>query len=74
VVLDNQVQHHLVELRAMIPAGATRDVHDRLCGLLITVIAAIHVKAGAIEMRKSRGEPKTLRSGGGNETVEGSNS
>ena len=70
LVFDNHVQPPLVESRAMVPAVATRDVHDLLCGLLVTGIAAIHVQARAIERRKSRREPKALSGRGGNETVE----
>jgi hypothetical protein len=54
----------------MLPTVATRDMNDLLCGLLVTVIAAINVKARAIEMGKSRREPKALRGRGSNETVE----
>jgi hypothetical protein len=54
----------------MIAAVATRDVHDPGLRLLSAVVASIDVKAGAIEMRKSRGKPKALRRCGGNETVE----
>jgi hypothetical protein len=45
-------------------------VHDVLIRLLVTVVAAIDMKARAIEMGKSRREPQALRGRGGNEALE----
>ena len=70
LVLDKQLQHHVVEVRPMIPAGASGDVHDLRLGLLLTVRTAVDVKAGAIEVGKGRGQSQTLCRGGGNETGE----
>ena len=56
LVFDNQVQHHLVEVRPMIPTVAPGDVNDLLLGLLVTVVAAIDMKTGAIEMGKAWGQ------------------
>ena len=70
LVLDNQVQHHLVEIRPMIPAVPLGDVHDLFLGLLVAVVAAIDMKARAIEMGKGGRQPQTLGGGSGNEAVE----
>ena len=45
LVFNNQVQHHLVEVRALLPTVAAGDVNDMLPRLLITVIAAIDIEA-----------------------------
>src|SRR5215813_5175106 len=70
LMLHHQVQHDLIEIRAMIPAIAASNVNDVGVRLLPTIVAAIDVKAGAIEMGKGRGQPQTLGSRGGNETTE----
>ena len=70
LVLDNEVQHDLVEVWAMITAVATRDVHHLGLRLLSTVVAAIDVEAGAIEMGKSWCQPEALRRRRRNETGE----
>jgi hypothetical protein len=70
LVLDNQVQPHLIESRALIAAVAPGDVNDLLVRSLVAVRAAINVKAGAIEMSKGRHEAEPLRCGGGKEAVE----
>jgi hypothetical protein len=56
VVFDYQVEHHLVEVRSLIPTVAAGDVNDVLLWLLGTVVAAIDMKTGAIEMRKAGGK------------------
>jgi hypothetical protein len=53
VVFDDQGQQHLVEIRALISTGAAGDVHDGLIWLLVTVVAPIDMKTGAIEMGKA---------------------
>jgi hypothetical protein len=69
VVLDHQLQHHVGEVRPMIPAVASGDVHDLRIGLFLTVITAVDVKAGAIEVGTGRGPSQTLGRRGGQETV-----
>ena len=54
----------------MIPTVAPGDVHDLLLGLLVTVVAPIDMKTGAIEMGKARRQAQALGSGRGNEAVE----
>lgn len=60
VVFDHQVQHHLVEVRVLVPTGAARDVHDVLIRLLVTVVAPIDMQTGAIEMGKAGGKAWAL--------------
>ena len=55
--LDNEVEHDLVEVRAMIPAVALGDVDDLLIGRRRAVRAAIDMETGTIEMGKGRREP-----------------
>src|SRR4030095_6881632 len=54
----------------MITAVASGNVNDVCVRLLGTVVAAIDMEAGAIEMGKGRREPEALSGRGGNETVE----
>src|SRR5512132_773706 len=70
LVLHNEVQHDLVEVWTMIAAVATRDVNHLCIRLLSTVVAAIDMETGAIEMGKGRCQPEALCGRGGNETVE----
>jgi hypothetical protein len=70
VVFDHQVQHHVVEVRALIPTGAAGDMHDVLIGLLITLVAAVDRKTRASEMRKAGRKSQALDSGRGNEAGE----
>jgi len=60
LVFDYQVQHPLVEIRALIPPVAAGDVKDVLLRLLITVIAAIDMEAGAIAMGERWDKPQAL--------------
>ena len=60
LVFDDQIQHHLVEVGPMIAAIAPGDVNDLFGGLLVTVIAAIDMEAGAIEMGEGGARPKRL--------------
>ena len=70
LVFDHQVQHHLVEVRALIPTVAAGDVNDVLLWLLVTVVTAIDMEARTIEMGKRGGQAQTLGRRGGNEAVE----
>ncbi len=59
LVCDNQRQHDLLEVRAMIAPLALGDVHDRSRRLLITGVAPIDMKARTVEMGKTgcQGQP-----------------
>ena len=70
LVFNNQVEHHLVEVRSLIPTIAAGDVNDVLIGLLITVVAAIDMKARAIEVGKAGRQSQALGRSRGNEAVE----
>lgn len=54
LVFDKQVEHHLLEVRALIPTVAAGNVHDMLIGLLMAVVAAIDMQARAIKVSNSR--------------------
>jgi DDE superfamily endonuclease len=60
LVLDDQLQHHLVQVRPMIPTIAVGNVHDLVVGGLIAVITAINMETGAIEVREGGARPKRL--------------
>jgi hypothetical protein len=70
LVFDDQIQHHLVEVRALIPTVAAGDVNDVLLRLLVTVIPAINMEAGALEMGERWGKPQALGGRRCNEAVE----
>src|SRR6266496_4042968 len=70
LVLDNQRQHDLVEVRAMIATIALGDVHNLFCGLLVAVIATIDMKARRVEVRRGGSQAQTLGSAYRNETIE----
>ena len=70
LVLHNEVKHHLVEVWAMIAAVAPGNVNHLRVRLLSTVVAAIDMETGAIEMGKHRGKPEAWRRRGRNKTVE----
>jgi hypothetical protein len=70
-VLNNEVEHDLVEVRAMIPAVALGDVDDLLVGRRRAVIPAINMETGTIEMGKGRSEPSPLRRRCGHQTLQG---
>jgi hypothetical protein len=70
VVFDHSVQHHLVEIRALIATIAAGEVHDGRLGLLVTVVAPIDMKARTIEMGKAGRKAQALGSSRGNEAVE----
>ena len=61
LVFDDQVQHHLVEVRALIPTVAAGDVKNVFLRLLVTVITAIDMEAGAIEMGERWWQPQGNR-------------
>jgi hypothetical protein len=71
LVLHHQLQHHLVEVRAMIPTIAVGDVHDLFVRRLCAVIAAIDMKTRRIEMAERARQPQPRSRRGGNEAVEG---
>jgi hypothetical protein len=70
VVFDNQVQHHLIAVGALIATVAAGNMDDRLLRLLVTVVAAIDMNTGAIEMGQAGRKPQTCGSGRGKEAVE----
>jgi hypothetical protein len=70
LVFNDQLQHDLVEIRAMISAIALGDVHDVLRGLIVAVIATIDMETGAIEMCKARRQARALSGCGSKEAVE----
>ena len=55
LVLHHQLQHHLVEVRPMIPTIALGDVHDLFVRSLSAVITAIDMKARAYRDGVKRG-------------------
>ena len=57
LVCDDQVQHPLREVRALIPTGAAGDVPHVLRRLRGTVITALAMEAGAVEMGKRGDKP-----------------
>ena len=61
LVLSHQLQHHLVEVRAMVPTIALGDVHDLFVRRLRAVIAAIDMKTRCIEMAERARQPQTRR-------------
>jgi hypothetical protein len=70
LMLANELQHPLMQVRPMLSAVAAGAVHHRRLGLLLTVIAAVDVTARAIERHNGRGSSQAFRRGGGNEAVE----
>jgi len=70
LVLHDQLQHDLIEVRAMIPTIAVGDVHDLLVRGLSAVIAAIDMETRRIEVGERGRQPQPLGRRGGNEAVE----
>src|SRR4029450_737573 len=70
LVLHHQLQHHLVEVRAMIPTITLGDVHDLFVRRLRAVIAAIDMKTRRIEMAERARQPQPCGRRGGNEAIE----
>jgi hypothetical protein len=70
LMLDDQLQHDLIEVGPMIPAIPAGDVNDVFLGLRVAVVAPIDMETGAIEMRKAGRKAQALRSSRGNEAVE----
>ena len=60
LVLHHQLQHHLVEVRAMIPTIALGDVHDLFVRRLRAVIPAIDMKTRRIEMAERARQPQRV--------------
>jgi hypothetical protein len=69
-MLHDQFQHDLVEVGAMIPTRAWRDVHDLFVRRLIAVIPAIDMETRRIEMAERGRQPQAPGRRGGNEAVE----
>ena len=55
LVLHDQIQHDLVQIWPIISAVALREVNHMRFRLLRTIVAAIHMETGALEMRKRGG-------------------
>jgi hypothetical protein len=53
VVLDQHVPHHVVAVRAMIPAVALGDREDRFVGLRVPLVTPIPRAAGTIALGTS---------------------
>ena len=70
LMLDDQLQHDLIEVRPMISAVPAGDVHDLLLQLLITVVASIDMKTCTVEMGKAWRKVQALGSGCRQEAVE----
>ena len=70
LVLHDQRQHHLVEVRAMLPTLARGDVHNLFVRRLRAVLPAIDMKTRRIEMAECARQPQTRGRCGGNEAVE----
>jgi hypothetical protein len=70
LVLDDQLQHDLVEVGTMISTIALGDVHDLLRRWLVTVIAPIDMKARAVEVHIGWTQVQTLGGSRRDETVE----
>src|SRR2546429_8889668 len=70
LVLDNQVEHHLVQVGSMISAVTAGAVNDLCLGRLVALVAAIDMEAGAIQMGEAGAKPSAPRSRGCNKTVE----
>ena len=70
LVLHKQLQHHVVESRALIATRAAGDGHNGLLRLLVTVGAPIDMEPRAIEMGKAGRKAQALGSRGSNATVE----
>jgi hypothetical protein len=70
LVLHNPVQPDLVEVGALIPAVAPRDVKDMGVGRLGTVVAAVDGETRAVQGRKPRRSLQSLGGGDRHKTVE----
>ena len=70
VMLHDQRQHPLVEVRAMIPTRAWGDGHNLFVRGFIAMRAAIDMATRRIEMGDRGRQPQTRGSGGGNEALE----
>jgi hypothetical protein len=70
VVLYHPLQHHLVEVRAMVPTRALGDVHD-LCGRRLSAVrAAIDMQTRRLEMAAPARQPQPRGRRGGHEAIE----
>ena len=70
LVLDDQLQHDLIQIGPMIPAVALGDVHNLGVRGRIAVLATITMKARTVEMGKAGRKAQTLGGRRRYETVE----
>ena len=70
LLLDYQLQHDLIEVRAMVATLPLGDVHDVLRGPFVAVRTTINMKARTVEVQRGGTEAQTLGGGRRNETVE----
>ena len=70
LVLYHQLQHHLVEVRAMLPTLALGDGHNLFVRRRSAVIPAIDMKTRRSEMGEPAHQPQPRGRRGGNEAVE----
>jgi hypothetical protein len=71
VVLAPHVPHHVVEVRALLPAGALGDRDDLCVGLLVTRVMTLPREAGTLARGQRGRPPETRRGGRGHEAVAG---
>jgi hypothetical protein len=70
LVLDHQVEPHVVQGGSIIAAVTAGEGHDLCRGRLIAMVAAIDMDAGAIQMGDAGAKPYAPRSRGCQKTVE----
>jgi hypothetical protein len=70
LMLNDQRQHDLVAIGAMISAIAFGEVHDWLRGRIVAVRATIDMQTRTVEVRRGRTERQAFGGRGGNERVE----
>lgn len=70
LVLDHQVEPHLVQVGSMISAVTAGNGHDLCLGRLVAMVAAIDMDAGAIQMGEAGAKPSAPRRRGCKKTVE----
>ncbi len=67
---NDQLQHDLIAVRAMIATLALGDMHNLSFGLLVAVVATIDMKARTVEMGKAGCQAQPLGGGRRDQTVE----
>jgi hypothetical protein len=68
-VCHDPVEPHVLEVRAMIAAGALGDREDMCVGVRPPVVAALTMNARAIQLDNAGCEPEALGSGGRHERI-----